>query len=214
MGRGKFITFEGGEGSGKSTQIARLSKRLEKSGIPVKITREPGGSKGAEEIRKLLVTGDPERWDGLTEALLHFAARRDHVETIIKPCLENGQWVLCDRFADSTYAYQGIVQGVGKETIDSLYQITLGDFKPDLTFLLGISAEKGLARAKGREDSEIGNGEIRYERMGLEFHKKLEKAYMTIRTMFPDRIVKIPAELKIEEVEDNIWQLVQQRLKV
>jgi len=146
----KFITMEGGEGAGKSTHVKRLAVALQQSGIEALTTREPGGAPGAEQIRALLVDGDTKRWDGLTEALLHFAARREHLVKTIFPAIERGEWVISDRFADSTMAYQGYGFGLGREPIEALYRDVVGDFRPDLTIILDLSAEAGLARAQAR----------------------------------------------------------------
>ena len=155
---GIFITLEGGEGTGKSTQSKRLVKALEARGIASVATREPGGSPGAEDIRKLLVTGEPGRWDALTEMLLLFAARADHVARTIQPALEAGKYVICDRFTDSTYAYQGAGRGTPRETIRRIESVVLEDFKPDLTLILDLPVDTGLARAKSR-----GAAESRFE---------------------------------------------------
>ena len=146
---GRFITLEGGEGAGKSTQIARLKAWLEGRGKTVVATREPGGSAGAEMIRKLLVEGPAERWDGQTEALLHFAARREHLRTTVWPALASGAWVVSDRFADSTRAYQGYGHGLDLATIERLYEVAVGDFRPDLTLILDLPIETGLPRGGG-----------------------------------------------------------------
>ena len=153
---GRFITLEGGEGAGKSTQIARLKGWLEGRGRNVVATREPGGSPGAEMIRKLLVEGPVERWDGTTEALLHFAARREHLRSIVWPALARGDWVVSDRFADSTLAYQGYGHGVDRSIFDELYKVAVGDFRPDLTLILDLPIEIGLGarrRAARRGDA-------------------------------------------------------------
>ena len=150
LGAAKFITFEGGEGAGKTTQIRRLSAHLGTLGQAVLQTREPGGSPGAECIRALLVEGEPDRWDSETEALLHFAARRDHLVKTIAPALKAGTWVLCDRFADSTTAYQGYGHGVSREGLEQLYALVSEGRRPDLTFMLDLAVELGLARAGTR----------------------------------------------------------------
>ncbi|RME64180.1 MAG: dTMP kinase, partial [Alphaproteobacteria bacterium] len=161
--RGRLITLEGGEGAGKSTQIRYLQDFLStKYGLEIVVTREPGGTPGAEAIRELLVHGDARRWDGVAELLLHYAARRDHVERLIKPALARGAWVLSDRFADSSMAYQGIVQGVGLDRVFELHQLVLGNFWPDLTFVLDLPVSVGLQRASARDGGAAG----RYERMG------------------------------------------------
>ena len=147
---GLFISFEGGEGSGKTTQIRRLEEWFRHQGRDVVVTREPGGSPGAEEIRNLLLTGDPGRWDAVTEAFLMFASRRDHVERTIRPALADGKVVLCDRFADSSVAYQGYGHGLGAEYIRNLWALAIGDFKPDLTLIFDLPIEVGLGRAGAR----------------------------------------------------------------
>jgi len=185
---GRFITLEGGEGTGKSTQAELLVAALKARGIDMLASREPGGSPGAEEIRALLVSGEPGRWDGMSEALLHFAARRDHVERTIRPALRAGRWVVCDRFVDSTIAYQGQGQGLGAEPLKTLQRLVIGDFAPDLTLVLDLAVEQGLARAAAR-----GNGEDRYERMGEDFHRRLRQAFREIAAGDPERCALIDA---------------------
>ncbi len=210
MRRGKFITFEGGEGVGKSTQVGRLAAYLESRGIAVLTTREPGGSEGAEAIRELLVTGDPDRWDALTEALLNFAARRDHVEKVIKPALGKGTWVLCDRFADSTTAYQGIAGGLGVEVINNLYSKILGDFSPDFTLVLDLPFEMGLERSF-HANASAGSGEDRFEKKGVIFHETLRTAFQEITRENPDRCLLIDAAGHEENIAKNIWKVVRER---
>src|SRR5258705_10654265 len=152
--RGKFISFEGGEGAGKSTQARMLRDRLESRGRTVLLTREPGGSPGAEEIRKLLVEGEPERWTPLAETLLFLSARADHVARVIEPALASGTWVISDRFSDSTFVYQGIARGLGIEVVRRLQHAALGDFAPDLTILLDIDPHAGLTRPGARGEAE------------------------------------------------------------
>ena len=202
MTRGRFITLEGGEGTGKSTQTRRLAARLEALGVDVLATREPGGSPGGEEIRKLLVTGAPGRWQPITEALLHMASRSDHVATVIEPALAAGRWVVCDRFFDSTVVYQGIVQGVGEARVRALYSDIFGTFAPDLTLILDLEAKTGLARANenGREG--------RYEEMGEGFHKRVADAFRAIAAAEPDRCRLIDAVGTPDEVEDRLWREV------
>ena len=209
MSKARFITLEGGEGTGKSTQIKLLADCLSKAGFPVITTREPGGSPGAEQIRKLLVEGDVARWDGITESLLHFAARRDHLKKTIWPSLEKGQWVISDRFADSTQAYQGVGHGIDPQVISALYQASVGDFAPDLTLILDLSVDEGLKRAGSRGDSED-----RYERMGPEFHRSLRKAFLDIAESAPNRCVVIDAKGSIEEIHQAIKQTVANRLDI
>jgi len=197
---GRFITFEGGEGAGKSTQIRLLSDALEKAGYAVLQTREPGGSPGAEEIRALLVTGDGDRWTGMTEVLLHFAARADHLERVVRPALSEGKWVLCDRFVDSSMAYQGVAQSLGKDVISDLTNLVVSTTMPDLTLILDLPVADGLTRAGAR-----GEGEDRYEKMGQAFHEALRQAFLDIATDAPDRCKVIDATADINAVQQAIW---------
>lgn len=207
--RGRFITLEGGEGAGKSTQLRLLADSLAACGIDVVLTREPGGSPGAEEIRRLLVSGEPGRWGGMTEALLHTAARRDHLERTVWPALDSGRWVLCDRFFDSTMAYQGYGQGLRRATIDALQHVALGDFRPDLTLILDLAVEAGLARANARR-----GGEDRYERMDLEFHARLRDGFLDIARREPERCAVIDAAHPVEAVQAAILDVVTRRLTI
>ncbi|RED51083.1 dTMP kinase [Aestuariispira insulae] len=201
MNTARFVSFEGGEGAGKSTQIQRLRQLLETHGRTVLVTREPGGSDGAEEIRDLLVKGEPGRWDAVTELLLLYAARRDHVEKVIKPALQKGQWVLCDRFADSTMAYQGFGHGLGQAMVQSVHDLVLGSFTPDLTYYLDIAPEDGLQRAHARQDDEN-----RFESMTLDFHNKLRAGFQAISAENPNRFVTIDASQDLETVWTAIHQ--------
>ncbi|BAE51254.1 dTMP kinase [Paramagnetospirillum magneticum] len=207
--RGRFITFEGGEGAGKSTQVRLLAESLRDEGLMVVTTREPGGSAGAEAIRALLVEGEPERWDGVTEALLHFAARRDHLVKTVWPALDRGAWVICDRFADSTLAYQGFGHGLDPDVIASLYRVAVGHFAPDLTLVLDLPVEKGLERAGLR-----GGAEDRYERMGLGFHQRLRQGFLGIAAANPMRCAVIDATRSPDEVHGDIMSTVRARLPV
>ncbi len=204
---GRFITLEGGEGSGKSTQTALLAARLQEHGIEVIRTREPGGSAGAEAIRDLLVSGDTDRWDGRTEALLHTAARWDHLQKTVFPALDRGAWVVCDRFTDSTMAYQGYGHGLDREFIRDLSRLVLGGFAPDLTFILDIPVEDGLLRAGRR-----AGGEDRYERMGTAFHERLRQGFLDIANEDTQRCVVLDARLSVEALADTLWQQVRERL--
>tara|TARA_B100000405_G_scaffold144387_1_gene100927 strand:- start:947 stop:1609 length:663 start_codon:yes stop_codon:yes gene_type:complete len=204
---GKFITFEGGEGGGKSTQLALLAKVLEDAGIEVVTTREPGGTSGAEEIRDLLVRGTTDRWAPLAEVLLHFAARIDHVEKVIQPALETGAWVLCDRFTDSTMAYQGGGHGLGFDRIRELHHQILGNFRPDLTLILDLPVEEGLARAFGR-----AGAEDRYERMDLGFHERIRATFLAIGEEEPNRCAIIDATGGVDDVQRDICAEVSHRL--
>ena len=207
--RGRFITVEGGDGVGKSTQTRLLAEALAGAGIDLLTTREPGGSPGAEEIRKLLVDGDVGRWDALTEALLHFAARRDHLVRTVWPALEAGRWVVADRFADSTLAYQGYGQGLEGATVETLYRLTVGDFAPDLTLILDLPAEVGRSRAADRSA-----GKHRYERMDLSFHRRLREGFLDIARHEPLRCVVIDASGTEAETHALICAALRERLGV
>ncbi len=213
--RGVFITLEGGEGAGKSTQIKRLVARLAARGIEAVATREPGGTPGAEAIRGLLVTGDVARWDAVTETLLHYAARREHVEKTVKPALQRGAWVISDRFADSTMAYQGHAGAVGAARVAALHKLVLGDFTPDLTLILDLPVQVGLARAKSRANTAGANAaEDRYERMGLAFHEALRKAFLDIAAAEPQRCRVVAADTDADSVEAALWAQVAQQFKL
>jgi dTMP kinase len=203
--QGRFITFEGGEGAGKSTQVRRLAERLRARGEVV-VTREPGGSPGAEAIRHLLVNGPVDRWSPTTETLLMYAARRDHIERVITPALERGAWVLCDRFHDSTRAYQGAAGGAPAALIAALEAEVLQDRLPDLTLILDIPVAVGLARAVGR-----GQGEGRFEAKGAVFHERLRAAYLEIAAAEPSRCRLIDADSDPDGVEARIAAVVEDR---
>ena len=206
MPGGRFITLEGGEGAGKSTQVRRLAAALAGRGLEVMTTREPGGSPGAEEIRGLLVTGGAGRWSPVTETLLHFAARRDHLERTVWPALERGAWVISDRFADSTLAYQGYGLGFNRDIIIRLYANVIGKFYPDLTLVLDLPAEAGLARAKARSAAD------RYEEMDLEFHRRLRDGFLDIAAHDPRRCAVIDAAGSEDAVAAEILEAVGRRL--
>jgi dTMP kinase len=211
VARGRFITLEGGEGAGKSTQIRLLADALRRDGIAVTTTREPGGSPGAERIRALLVDGATDRWDAVSEALLHFAARHDHLLRAVWPALDRGDWVVSDRFADSTMAYQGYGLGLGREPIERLYAEAVGDFRPDLTLILDLPVEQGLARADARAAMDEGSG-TRYERMGVDFHRRLREGFLEIARREPRRCVVIDATPPVEAVAQAIMNAVRERL--
>ena len=203
---GRFITLEGGEGAGKSTQVRRLAAALVKKGVAAVTTREPGGSPGAEEIRGLLVNGAPGRWDALSETLLIYAARADHVKHVIGPALVAGTWVICDRFSDSTYAYQGAGRGLQRETIRRIDAVVLDDFRPDLTLVLDLDVETGLKRAGAR-----GAAESRFENFDRDFHEKLRQAFLDIARRDPGRCAVIDAAQDEEAVAAAIWEAVTRR---
>lgn len=201
---GKFITVEGGEGCGKSTQAKLLFEALNNAGIPAILTREPGGTDGAEQIRNLLVKGETGKWDKITETLLYFAARRDHLEKLIKPSLERGEWIICDRFTDSTVAYQGYGHGVKLDVIKGMHKLTLGDFYPDMTMVFDIDVDVGIKRAHDREKKVSGEKEDRYERMGGIFHKNVRRGFIEIAKADNKRCVVIDASATIERVHNSV----------
>ena len=206
---GFLITFEGGEGSGKTTQIQRLAESLVQV-IPagsLVVTREPGGVPAAESIRDLLVNGDTEKWQPLTEAFLMSAARHEHVEQIIRPALMQNKLVISDRFTDSTIIYQGVVGGVGSQHIDAMNKISCGDIAPDLTIILDMDSQTGLARAGSR-----GVGEDRFEAKGPAFHEKVRAGFIDLAHTDPERCVIIDASRSADAIADDVLQLVQARL--
>ena len=202
----RFITFEGGEGSGKSTQIKILQNKLKRK-YNVIITREPGGTKEAEIIRDLLVKGNLNKWSGMTEVLLNFTARKDHVDKIIIPNLKKNVWVLCDRFSDSTLAYQGYGRNVSMELIGNLTKSLINNLQPKVTFLFDIDPKIGLRRSKKRN-----NNELRYENMPLSYHKKIRNAYLNIAKKNKKRIKIIDASLDEDSISEIIWSFVQKEL--
>jgi dTMP kinase len=202
----KFITFEGGEGTGKTTQNTLLANAFAAANMPCFRTREPGGSEGAEAIRALLVTGEVNRWDSKTEVLLHFAARRDHIQTAILPALSKDEFVLCDRFVDSTFAYQHYGHGIDRAMIDFLSSHIVEDIMPALTFVFVLPEHEGMSRAMER-----GSGEDRYEKMGGEFHRRVGAGFLDIAMQNPDRCVLISAGKSIEEIHRQIIEVVNQR---
>ena len=207
MTRGRFISFEGGEGAGKSTQVKRLAVRLEAGGREVVLTREPGGSPGAEAIRDIVLRGDADRWSPVTETLLMYAARRDHIERVIRPALSRGAWVVCDRFADSTRAYQGAAGGTDPGLIAALETYILQEVRPDLTLVFDLPAEVGLARADAR-----AGAEMRFESKGLAFHERLRDGFRAIAAAEPARCAIIDATGDRDSVERAVWATVTQRL--
>ena len=206
---GKFITLEGGEGGGKSTQISRLKQALENAGLTVITTREPGGTPSGERIRTLLVEGEPGSLSPISEALLNFAQRAEHLERVIKPALARGAWVISDRFADSTMAYQGYGHRLGRKPIEALYKLVCGSFKPHLTVILDVPVELGLERAASRRGSET-----RYERMETAFHERLRRGFLDIARRDKKRCALIDASEPTDAVTAAVLAAVSRRLKV
>jgi dTMP kinase len=206
--RGWFITFEGGEGAGKSTQIRLLADRLTALGRSMVVTREPGGSAGAEQIRTLLVTGEADRWSPMSETLLLYAARADHLQRVIRPALEQGQIVVCDRFIDSTRAYQSGPGGVDPQWLQSLEQAVVEPTWPDLTLILDLPVSTGLERASQR-----GGAESRFESKGMAYHQRLRSAFLAMADS-ADRYQVVDASGSPAEVSERIWACVRQRLGI
>jgi dTMP kinase len=208
---GRFITFEGGEGAGKSTQIERLLRRLKERGIEAIATREPGGSPKAERIRERVLAGAAKPYGPLAEALMFSAARIDHLNETIRPALARGAFVLCDRFSDSTRAYQGTLGRIEPGLMRALEEATVGETRPDLTFILDVPAGTGLARAAERR-REAAQGADRFEREDASFHERLREAFLDIARQEPDRCVVVDAERDADLVEEDIWRIVTERL--
>ena len=207
MTRGRFITFEGGEGTGKSTQVRRLVEYLSNNHPGVLQTREPGGSPSAEEIRNLLVTGSADRWSPLAETLLFYAARVEHWRQVIEPALKRGAHVICDRFADSTMAYQCYAGGLDKKVVEQLHTLTMGKIAPDLTIVLDMPVDKGLARAAARHGDET-----RFESKGRDFHERLRNGFLDIARTAPARCVVIDASQSVDDVHAVVCAAVKARL--
>ncbi|MFO1036744.1 MAG: dTMP kinase [Geminicoccaceae bacterium] len=203
---GRFITFEGGEGAGKTTQLGLLRARLEATGHKVRVTREPGGTEGAEAVRRLLLEGPADAWRPLSELFLVMAARDDHLHRAIMPALADGAWVLCDRYLDSTRAYQGIAGGLGLDLVDRLHEPLSRTRLPDLTILLDIDTEAGLERAHAR-------GQVqRFEQKGVAFLDAVRRGFLDLAAREPDRIITIPAVGPVDRVGEAVWATVRSRL--
>ena len=200
---GKFITLEGGEGAGKSTQLTNIKEFLISKGIDVITTREPGGSAGGEAIRSLHVLGDPDRWDAVSEALLMNAARRDHIVRLIRPAMESGKWVVCDRYADSTLAYQGYAGGVAIEKLNALYDFISDGLSPDLTVVFDIDPEVGISRSFGRS-----NNETRFEQKNMEFHQKIRQGFLKIASENSQRCKVVDASQKQDIIKQELLDLI------
>lgn len=209
---GKFITLEGGEGCGKSTQLKLLVPALQKLGIEAIATKEPGGTPDGAVLRNLLVTGDKDRFDAITECMLYFADRRIHLNQVIWPALAKNQWVVSDRYADSTEAYQyyGYNKRISREMLQDLYQMAVGSFKPDLTIILDMDPERGMARSFAKAESVVVK-ELRFENKALEFHNNLREGFRQIAAREPERCVLINADKSIEEVHEEIMNIVKKR---
>ncbi len=209
---GRFITVEGGEGTGKSTQVKLLEEYLSSKGIDVVITREPGGTEIGTELRRLLCTGDKDKFDPIAEALLYYADRRIHLQQKIWPALEKGSWVISDRFADSTMAYQyyGYNKRVPKKILEDLYNITVGDFYPDLTLILDIDPQIGLSRSMVK-NSQYEEQEIRFESRTLDFHNNLRNGFLEIAKT-ASRYVVLNAEQSVQDLHNDIVKVIDERL--
>lgn len=208
--RGRFITFEGGEGVGKSTQADALARRLSTMGIGILLTREPGGSPGAEIIRHILLSGAAKSLGADAEAMLFAAARADHLETVIKPALAHGTWVICDRFLDSTRVYQGVLGKVERSVIEGLEKLTVGEMLPDLTFVLDLPAQVGLARAQERRKHDAPD---RFEGENLAYHEALNAAFREIAQAEPERCELVDANRSKTDIAHDVWRIVRKRLR-
>lgn len=212
MARGRFITFEGGEGSGKSTQARRLAARLEAAGVAVTLTREPGGSPFAEHLRGVILDSTTPAHSALSEALLFYAARADHVENTIRPALAAGRWVVCDRFSDSTRVYQGIAGTLAPETIETLERIAVAPTVPDLTLVIDIDPATGLARADSRRNRTLGGPRDRYEARTADYHAALRAGFLAIAAREPARCVVIDGAGEEDHVAAAVWAVAEHRL--
>lgn len=209
-----FISFEGPEGAGKSTQVSALATAFKQAGLNVVTTREPGGTVGAESIRELLVNGDITKWDATTELLLHLAARNDHVNKFVKPMLAAGKFVICDRFADSTIAYQAYAHGLGEAFVNQMCNLVLGNFQPQLTLILDLKIEDSINRTMQREKG-LAPGiarENRYEKMGVDFHQKVRHGFLEIAKLNPQRCVVINANSAIASLHAQIIATINNKL--
>jgi dTMP kinase len=197
---GRFIVFEGGEGAGKSTQAKALVTKLRALGLEVVQTREPGGSPGAEALRDLLVRGEATRWSPTSELLMMYAARADHLEKVIRPALQRGAWVVCDRFSDSSRAYQGAGGGVAPAFIEQIDAMVVGETQPDLVLVMDMPVEAGLHRASAR-----GDAENRFESKGAAFHERLRAGFLARARQIPQRYQVIDADQTIAQISDEVW---------
>ena len=211
---GKFITFEGGEGCGKSTQMQLLARYLRRQGLNTVETKEPGGTQEGQILRQLLVTGDKDKFDPIAEVLLYYADRRNHLTKVVWPALQENQWVLSDRYADSTEAYQyyGYDRRINYQTLQDLYQIVAGDFKPDLTFILDIEPEVGMRRSLQKAEG-MKVKELRFESRQMEFHHNLRRGFLEIARREPNRCVVLNADTNIDDLHQQIVEVVTKRWK-
>jgi dTMP kinase len=205
----KMIVIDGVDGSGKGVQTRRLHQALLRAGLQSILTREPGGSPAAEEIRKLLVEGEPEKWDSMTELLLMYASRKTHLNDIIQPALKQGQWVVCDRFADSSRAFQGIAGELGLEIVEKVHRLVVGSFEPDLVLILDIPESVALKRALSR-----GGSEDRFEKKGSGYQARVRQAFLQIATIDPQRYQVIDANQAIDEVTLDIFETINRRYQL
>ena len=204
-----MVVIDGVDGSGKGVQTRRLYQALIDRGLSCVLTREPGGSTGAERIRNLLVNGEPEQWDSMTELLLMYAARRAHLRDTIWPALERGSWIICDRFADSSRAFQGIAGELGLETVEAIHRITLGHFTPDMVIILDIDQTLALSRAEAR-----GGGEDRFEKKGTEYHQKVRSAFQHIAASNTGLYRLIDASGTMDQVTQKIFEAIEQKFQL
>jgi dTMP kinase len=217
--QGKFITLEGGEGVGKTTQAERLAEKLRRAGLNILQTREPGGTPRAEAIRDVLLSGKAKRFGALGEAVLFYAARESHLELSIRPALARGTWVLCDRFSDSTRAYQGAAGGLPLSVIETLDSAVVGSTRPDLTIVFDIPPELGLRRAAARKREREGGVSAeshldRFEAMNIAFHRSLREEFIAIARADSERCVLVDASEDAQRVEDKVWSIVRERFKL
>ncbi len=209
MSANKMIVIEGVDGSGKGVQTRLLQQAMTDAGLPCILTREPGGSAAAEDIRELLVNGEPEKWDSMTELLLMYAARRAHLRDTIRPALAQGKWVISDRFADSSRAFQGIAGELGLDIVEQLHQLSIDNFSPDLVIILDIDDQVALQRAISR-----GDGEDRFEKKGSDYHRKVRAAFRQIAASNPELYRLIDASGTIEQVASQIFATIEEKFQL
>jgi len=213
MARGKFISFEGGEGCGKTTQVKRIVETLRKKGVDLVQTREMGGTPAAEMLRPIVQSGESDRWDAVSETLLYYAARRDHVRKLILPALEAGKMVVTDRFYDSTTVYQSVAQGLSLDVLHQVRKISIGEFKPDLTVVLDFDPAAGLQRAF-TDAKERAEDNTRFERKGIDFHIRIRMGYLDVAKNEPERCKLVDARGTIDEVAARVWKIVAEATKL